>query len=110
MFLLHGAANHEVYTLSLHDALPICRNGTVLDDERLQAGQRHALRTGQVIGLGESGPRLRVTTLESRAASETLMEVPEKGAAKTTAPRQRPAVGGLSGAVAAQENTAAMRK
>ena len=28
------------------------RNGTVLDDERLQAGQRHALRTGQVIGLG----------------------------------------------------------
>jgi pSer/pThr/pTyr-binding forkhead associated (FHA) protein len=86
------------------------RNGTVLDDERLQAGQRHALRTGQVIGLGESGPRLKVTTLESRAASETLMEVPEKNSPKTTAPRQRPAVGGLSAAIAAQEGTAAMRK
>ena len=86
------------------------RNGTVLDDERLQAGQRHAVRTGQVIGLGESGPRLQVTILESRAASETLLEVPEKGSPKTTAPRQRPAVGGLSGAIAAQEGTAAMRK
>src|SRR5687767_15010805 len=48
------------------------RNGTVLDDERLQAGQRHALRVGQVVGLGESGPRLKVTALETRAASETL--------------------------------------
>src|SRR5205085_10481837 len=36
------------------------RNGTILDDERLQSGQRHAIRVGQVIGLGESGPRLRV--------------------------------------------------
>ena len=35
------------------------RNGTILDDERLQNGQRHALKVGQLIGLGESGPRLR---------------------------------------------------
>src|SRR5881397_2117364 len=39
------------------------RNGTLLDDERLQAGQRHAIRVGQVVGLGESGPRLRVMAL-----------------------------------------------
>lgn len=86
------------------------RNGTVLDDERLQAGQRHALRVGQVVGLGESGPRLKVTALETRAASETLVERPEpQGAPKITAPRQRPAVGGPPGAIAT-EGTAAMRK
>src|SRR5687768_9098518 len=44
----------------------VSRNGTVLDDERLQQKQRHALKVGQVIGLGESGPRLRVAMLESR--------------------------------------------
>ena len=31
------------------------RNGTILDDERLQQGVRHALKVGQLIGLGESG-------------------------------------------------------
>ena len=86
------------------------RNGTVLDDERLQAGQRHALRVDQVVGLGESGPRLRVTALETRAASETVVERPDvSGPPKTTAPRQRPPVGGLPGAVAT-DGTAAMRK
>ncbi|HYC51184.1 MAG TPA: FHA domain-containing protein [Gemmatimonadaceae bacterium] len=85
------------------------RNGTVLDDERLQAGQRHALRVGQVIGLGESGPRLRVAALEGRVVSETLMEAPDiAGSPKTTAPRQRPAVG-FPGA-APNDGTAAMRK
>jgi pSer/pThr/pTyr-binding forkhead associated (FHA) protein/S1-C subfamily serine protease len=53
------------------------RNGTVLDDERLQAGQRHTIRVGQVIGLGESGPRLRVAALESRKVVETVVELPD---------------------------------
>jgi pSer/pThr/pTyr-binding forkhead associated (FHA) protein len=74
----------------------ISRNGTVLDDERLQQKQRHALKVGQVIGLGESGPRLRVAMLESRKIAETMMELPDLdqpasggGAPKsTTAPRQ----------------------
>jgi pSer/pThr/pTyr-binding forkhead associated (FHA) protein/S1-C subfamily serine protease len=66
------------------------RNGTVLDDERLQAGQRHALRVGQVIGLGESGPRLRVMSLESRKIVETVMEFPDLDApaAPSTAPAE----------------------
>jgi pSer/pThr/pTyr-binding forkhead associated (FHA) protein/S1-C subfamily serine protease len=51
------------------------RNGTVLDHERLQAGQRHALKEGQVIGLGESGPRLKVLVLEIRKVAETVLEV-----------------------------------
>jgi pSer/pThr/pTyr-binding forkhead associated (FHA) protein len=87
------------------------RNGTVLDDERLQAGQRHALRVGQVIGLGESGPRLKVGALEARGVSETMVEASDAASSpKTTAPRQRPAVGGLSGVVSAQDGTSAMRK
>jgi pSer/pThr/pTyr-binding forkhead associated (FHA) protein/S1-C subfamily serine protease len=69
------------------------RNGTILDEERLQSGQRHALKVGQVIGLGESGPRLRVAVLESRKVAETLMEMPGASAPtnihSTTAPRSK---------------------
>lgn len=73
------------------------RNGTILDDERLQSGQRHALRTGQVIGLGESGPRFRVTALDSRNVAETMIESTASGApGQTTAPRARPQIAGMS--------------
>ena len=34
------------------------RNGTVLDDERLRKGERHTIKPGQILGLGETG-RLR---------------------------------------------------
>jgi len=66
------------------------RNGTIVDDERLQPRQRHGLKAGQVIGLGESGPRYRVVSLESRQVPETVMELPDINApAKpTTAPRK----------------------
>lgn len=50
------------------------RNGTVLDDERLRKGERHPIRVGQVLGLGESGPRYRVLSLEGRRVVETMME------------------------------------
>lgn len=76
------------------------RNGTVLDDERLQAGQRHAIRVDQVIGLGESGPRLRIMALESRKLVETVMELPDLGvpAPPTTAPRRTAPVSRQPGA------------
>lgn len=67
------------------------RNGTIVDDERLQQGQRHPLKVGQVIGLGESGPRYKVVTLDSRKVSDTVLEPPGAGvpiANATTAPRQ----------------------
>lgn len=89
----------------------LSRNGTILDDERLQNGQRHALRVGQLIGLGESGPRLRVTALESRNISETMVEQTGFGVPpKTTAPRQRPMGAGAPTGANANEGTAAMRK
>lgn len=78
----------------------LSRNGTILDDERLQSGQRHALRVGQLIGLGESGPRLRVTALESRPIPDTVAEQAGSGAApQATAPRQRPPGAGAPSAV-----------
>jgi pSer/pThr/pTyr-binding forkhead associated (FHA) protein/S1-C subfamily serine protease len=86
------------------------RNGTVLDDERLQAGQRHAIRVGQVVGLGESGPRFRVAALESRKVAETVMELPDLDApppappeAASTAPRKAP--GSAAPASAASRKT-----
>ena len=54
----------------------ISRNGTVLDDERLRKGERHPLKVEQVLGLGESGPRLRVMMLESRQMAATMAEAP----------------------------------
>ena len=52
----------------------ISRNGTVLDDERLRKRERHAIKVGQVVGLGDSGPRYRVLSLEARRVAETMME------------------------------------
>ena len=87
------------------------RNGTILDDERLQNGQRHALRVGQLIGLGESGPRLRVTILDTRSLSGTMLEPAGFGAPpETTAPRPRPMGTGVPTGVNANDGTAAMRK
>ncbi len=61
------------------------RNGTVLDNERLQAGQRHALKVGQVIGLGESGPRLKVLALETRRVAGTVVEAPPQASPRAAA-------------------------
>jgi pSer/pThr/pTyr-binding forkhead associated (FHA) protein/S1-C subfamily serine protease len=66
------------------------RNGTILDDERLQVGQRHAIRVGQVIGLGESGPRFKVSALESRQVMATVIEPPELDRPVPTTPAKEP--------------------
>ena len=52
------------------------RNGTILDDERLRKGVRSPLQVGQLVGLGESGPRLQVVALDSRQVAETMVEAP----------------------------------
>ena len=65
------------------------RNGTILDDERLQVGQRHAIRVGQVIGLGESGPRLRVSALESRQMMATVVEPPDLNRQDPVPPKEK---------------------
>ena len=50
------------------------RNGTILDDERLRKAERYSIKPGQVVGLGETGPRYRVLSLEGRRVAETMME------------------------------------
>lgn len=93
------------------------RNGTILDDERLQRGQRHALRVGQLIGLGESGPRYRVLALESRRVAETVLEPPDldrpvapAGPAAAPAPSPPPPSPSPTAPVEVDEATAAMRQ
>lgn len=96
------------------------RNGTIVDEERLQPGQRHALKEGQLIGLGESGPRYRVATLESRQVAQTMVEAPGSAAAAanatgSTAPRRAAAAESPLPTTpaptnAAEVRTAALRK
>jgi pSer/pThr/pTyr-binding forkhead associated (FHA) protein/S1-C subfamily serine protease len=94
------------------------RNGTILDDERLQPGHPYSIRVGQTIGLGDSGPRYRIAALEAKGVAETMMELPDLNVpvAKigSTAPRKSvsnmappasPAV-----AQAAEARTMAMRR
>jgi pSer/pThr/pTyr-binding forkhead associated (FHA) protein len=85
----------------------LSRNGTVLDNERLIKGERHSLRVGQVIGLGDSGPRLRVEVLESRLVAETMMEVDGPPGSAGAAPRRGE---GAPPANDADARTAALRK
>ena len=77
------------------------RNGTIVDDERLQQGQRHALRVGQVVGLGESGPRYRVVVLDSRMIAETVNERPNLGAPAPSSAGAPSAAGGPATPIAA---------
>ncbi|MBI2535999.1 MAG: FHA domain-containing protein, partial [Gemmatimonadetes bacterium] len=61
------------------------RNGTYLDGKRLAAGSRERVTVGAVVGLGETGPRLKVeavaqqleaTMLESPGGEVTMAEQP----------------------------------
>src|SRR6185295_7757691 len=52
----------------------ISRNGTVVDHERLQRGVRHALKQGQILGLGDTGPRYVVEALDLKHVARTLIE------------------------------------
>lgn len=85
------------------------RNGTVLDRERLIKGVRHALRVGQVIGLGDSGPRLRVETLEARLAGETALEPDFRSGTSTEAPRRGASLTPAAQPAIGESATAALR-
>jgi pSer/pThr/pTyr-binding forkhead associated (FHA) protein/S1-C subfamily serine protease len=52
------------------------RNGTYLDGRRLVPGRREALEVGSVIGLGETGPRLKVEAASRQHLEETVVEAP----------------------------------
>lgn len=52
------------------------RNGTYVNDRRLSPGAREVAGPGTVIGLGESGPRIRVEAAAKRQLETTLSETP----------------------------------
>jgi len=63
------------------------RNGTYLGARRLAAGSREKLAAGAVIGLGETGPRLKVEAVAGQAMEATLLESPGGGATMAEQPR-----------------------
>src|SRR2546430_17596020 len=52
-FFFNDTATTEIYTLSLHDALPISGGGGLRGDREPQGGARHLSRVRR---LGEAGP------------------------------------------------------
>lgn len=50
------------------------RNGTYIGSRRLEAGTRHALSVGEVVGLGLTGTQLAVQEVVGRAFAATMLE------------------------------------
>ncbi len=65
------------------------RNGTFLDGRRLAAGARTPLPVGAVVGLGETGPRLKVEAVAEQHLEATMMESPAPAWARPSAPTLR---------------------
>ncbi len=62
------------------------RNGTFLDGKRLTPGARQRIQVGSVIGLGESGPRLKVEAVTQQMEA-TMLESPRSESTLTEQPR-----------------------
>jgi pSer/pThr/pTyr-binding forkhead associated (FHA) protein/S1-C subfamily serine protease len=80
----HARLVHEGAAWLVEDAGS--RNGTFLDGKRLAPGTRERLKVGSVIGLGESGPRLKVEALAAPMEA-TMLEEPGAGVTLTEQPR-----------------------
>ena len=52
------------------------RNGTFIGSRKLDAGSRHALSAGDVVGLGLTGTQLMVEEVVGRAFAATMLEAP----------------------------------
>src|SRR3990172_1648312 len=63
------------------------RNGTYVDARRLTAGSREKLTAGTVLGLGETGPRLKVEAVAGQAMEATMLESPRGEATIGEQPR-----------------------
>jgi pSer/pThr/pTyr-binding forkhead associated (FHA) protein/S1-C subfamily serine protease len=59
------------------------RNGTFVDDRRLEAGARRPVPVGAVIGFGETGPRFKVEAVVERDLEATVAEEPARRLAPT---------------------------
>jgi pSer/pThr/pTyr-binding forkhead associated (FHA) protein/S1-C subfamily serine protease len=78
--LVHDGAAWWVEDLS-------SRNGTYVDARRLTAGSREKLTAGSVLGLGETGPRLKVEAVAGQAMEATMLESPRGEATIGEQPR-----------------------
>jgi pSer/pThr/pTyr-binding forkhead associated (FHA) protein/S1-C subfamily serine protease len=63
------------------------RNGTYVGARRLTAGSREKLAAGVVIGLGETGPRLKIEAVAGQAMEATMLESPRGDATIAEQPR-----------------------
>jgi len=79
----------------------ISRNGTVVDHERLQRGVRHALKQGQILGLGDTGPRYSIEAIDVKHVARTLIEPSPVGAIPHEPTAPQPAMAGVQKAAAA---------
>src|SRR3712207_7470181 len=68
VFFFNDTATTEIYTLSLHDALPICRSEPVRRSTRMRPGCGW---TGVTGGTGSSKPQRPAITPSSRVAGLT---------------------------------------
>ncbi len=66
------------------------RNGTFLDSKRLTPGARERVAVGAVIGLGESGPRLKVEAVAKGHVEATMLETPREVTAREVPRMARP--------------------
>jgi len=65
------------------------RNGTFVDGQRLDAGTRTPLPVGAVIGLGETGQRLKVEAVAEQHVETTMAETPALSRARPSVPPLR---------------------
>src|SRR3712207_9573749 len=73
-FFFNDTATTEIYTLSLHDALPICRApGQGLEGRQgpAQRGVRRGDKAGQGVRQGPQGPGYRRDALPGRSEEHT---------------------------------------
>src|SRR6266498_5877885 len=75
-FFFNDAATTEIYTLSLHDALPICVAGALV---ALGLGRRHAGLLAAEAGASEPAPRSEEHTSELQSRPQLVCRLlPEK--------------------------------
>src|SRR6266436_6976249 len=81
LFFFNGTATTEIYTLSLHDALPIFRRPGHLDDATGQEGawgpadRRHQPHRALRVGLGDDvHPNVRAVSGEPDAANDGVRQ------------------------------------
>ena len=64
-------------------------NGTFVAGKRLEKDARSALKPGEVVRLGQTGPQLKVREAQARVIAATMLEQPQDALASATMPLRR---------------------